>query len=91
MSTSSIAVDFGSTLFDEMKEAAQKVKGLPGVTVGTLTPAQRFVSDHRVPESTRYTVTDAVLKFSPTATDEELDVMSRALAAQARKRARLME
>jgi hypothetical protein len=91
MSTCGIAVDFGRKLFEDMSDAANKVKGMAGVTVGTLTPAARFVSDPRVPECTRFTVTDKVLKFSPTATDEELDVMSRAMAAQAKKRARLVK
>jgi hypothetical protein len=89
MTTPKIALAFGTALFNDLQQAADKVKGFPGVSCGTMTPAARFPNT-AVPECMRYTISNAVLQHEVTATDTEFAAMEEAKTAQARKRARLM-
>jgi hypothetical protein len=89
MCTPKIAMAFGTALFNNLQQAADKVKGYPGVSCGTMTPAARFPNT-AVPECMRYTISNAVLQYEVTATDTEFAAMDEAKKQQARKRARLM-
>jgi hypothetical protein len=85
----SIALSFGTALYRDMERAASTVKGYSDVTVGTLTPAARFTAISTVPESTRYTVSKAILEHQAGASKTQLEANAQAKASQARKRARL--
>jgi hypothetical protein len=84
------AMSYGNVLYKDMERYASKVTGYPGVTNGTLTPAGRYVDDKTVPECTRYTMPQHVMEHEVGATSTQLDVMAKAKAEQAKKRARLL-
>jgi hypothetical protein len=88
MSTPKIALRFGSLLFNDLSEAAGKVKGFTGVTASSMTPAARFPNSG-VPESLRYVISQVVLKHEVTASKSDLDAMDAEREAQRTKRARL--
>jgi hypothetical protein len=85
------AVSFGSALVGEMQVFAKRVKENTGmeVTIGLLTPADRFLADTSVPDGSRYCVSSKLVAHSPGASAEQLQLIARAKEEQASKRPRL--
>jgi hypothetical protein len=72
-----------------IKEMQTFALNLKGISFGTLTPADKFLSDTSVLECTRYCVSSKVSAFTPGATVEQLQLVARVKQEQAAKRARL--